>query len=263
MIDRPLETFSVAFKQRAFSELDYARQVATAIKANPHEIVIDDTDFFGALPQLVWHEDEPIAHPSSVPLYFVSKLARRARQGGADRRRQRRAAGRLRQIPARAGQLARRRVSGAWRRSRSATFVSNTVAAAPARPRGALRATVVPRRCRGRPRRCSSTTSRRSAWRGRPRCSIRASPDWRRRSAYGASRAYFDAPNGEQHHARSAALRGPQDLPGRTADEAGPDEHGGLDREPRALPGSPPRGVRGRAASTDETARPYHQVDPA
>jgi asparagine synthase (glutamine-hydrolysing) len=75
MIDRPLETFSVAFKQRAFSELDYARQVATAINANPHEIVIGEDDFFGALPRLVWHEDEPIAHPSSVPLYFVSKLA--------------------------------------------------------------------------------------------------------------------------------------------------------------------------------------------
>jgi asparagine synthase (glutamine-hydrolysing) len=75
MIDRPLETFSVAFKQRAFSELEYARQVATAIHANPHEIVIDESDFFGALPRLVWHEDEPIAHPSSVPLYFVSKLA--------------------------------------------------------------------------------------------------------------------------------------------------------------------------------------------
>jgi asparagine synthase (glutamine-hydrolysing) len=41
-----------------------------------HEIVIDDQDFFGALPKLVWHEDEPIAHPSSVPLYFVSALAR-------------------------------------------------------------------------------------------------------------------------------------------------------------------------------------------
>jgi asparagine synthase (glutamine-hydrolysing) len=26
---------------------------------------------------MVWHEDEPIAHPSSVPLYFVSALARR------------------------------------------------------------------------------------------------------------------------------------------------------------------------------------------
>jgi asparagine synthase (glutamine-hydrolysing) len=76
MIDRPLQTFSVAFKERAFSELDYARQVATAIKADAHEVVIDDQDFFGALPRLIWHEDEPIAHPSSVPLYFVSALAR-------------------------------------------------------------------------------------------------------------------------------------------------------------------------------------------
>jgi asparagine synthase (glutamine-hydrolysing) len=76
LIDRPLQTFSVAFKQRAFSELDYARQVARAIKADAHEIVIDDQDFFGALPRLIWHEDEPIAHPSSIPLYFVSALAR-------------------------------------------------------------------------------------------------------------------------------------------------------------------------------------------
>jgi asparagine synthase (glutamine-hydrolysing) len=75
-IDRPVETFSVAFEDRAFSELGYARAVADAIGANRHEIVIDDRDFFGALPRLVWHEDEPIAHPSSVPLHFVSALAR-------------------------------------------------------------------------------------------------------------------------------------------------------------------------------------------
>ena len=77
MIDRPLQTFSVAFKERAFSELDYARQVSSAIGADAHEVVIDDDDFFSALPRLIWHEDEPIAHPSSVPLYFVSELARR------------------------------------------------------------------------------------------------------------------------------------------------------------------------------------------
>src|SRR6476646_2401248 len=76
LIDRPLQTFSVAFKPRSYSELDYARQVATAIKADSHEVVIDDQDFFGALPRLIWHEDEPIAHPSSIPLYFVSALAR-------------------------------------------------------------------------------------------------------------------------------------------------------------------------------------------
>jgi asparagine synthase (glutamine-hydrolysing) len=76
MIDRPLQTFSVAFKDRAFNELGYAREVAQAIGAVSHEIVIDDRDFFGALPKLIWHEDEPIAHTSSVPLYFVSELAR-------------------------------------------------------------------------------------------------------------------------------------------------------------------------------------------
>ena len=88
MIGRPLQTFSVAFKDRApgapkrrrrdggFNELEYAREVAKTIGAVSHEIVIDDRDFFGALPKLLWHEDEPIAHPSSVPLYFVSALAR-------------------------------------------------------------------------------------------------------------------------------------------------------------------------------------------
>jgi asparagine synthase (glutamine-hydrolysing) len=76
MIDRPLKTFSVAFNERAFNELEYARQVARTVQADAHEVVIDDRDFFGALPRLVWHEDEPIAHPSSVPLYFVSALAR-------------------------------------------------------------------------------------------------------------------------------------------------------------------------------------------
>jgi len=76
MIDRPLQTFSVAFKDRAFNETEYARAVARAIGAVSHEVVIDDRDFFDALPKLVWHEDEPIAHPSSVPLYYVSALAR-------------------------------------------------------------------------------------------------------------------------------------------------------------------------------------------
>ncbi len=77
MIGRPLETFSVAFPDRASNELGFAREVARAIGAHGHEVVIDDRDFFSALPRLIWHEDEPIAHPSSVPLHFVSALASR------------------------------------------------------------------------------------------------------------------------------------------------------------------------------------------
>jgi asparagine synthase (glutamine-hydrolysing) len=77
LIDRPLKTFSVAFRERAFNELRYAREVAGAIRADSHEVVVGERDFFDALPRLIWHEDEPIAHPSSVPLYFVSALARK------------------------------------------------------------------------------------------------------------------------------------------------------------------------------------------
>jgi asparagine synthase (glutamine-hydrolysing) len=75
-IDRPLQTFSVAFRERAFSELSWAREVARAVGADGHEVVIGPEQFFDALPRMIWHEDEPIAHPSSVPLYFVSELAR-------------------------------------------------------------------------------------------------------------------------------------------------------------------------------------------
>ena len=39
-------------------------------------VVVSPGEFFRELPRLIWHEDEPIAFPSSVPLYFVSRLAR-------------------------------------------------------------------------------------------------------------------------------------------------------------------------------------------
>jgi asparagine synthase (glutamine-hydrolysing) len=75
MVKEPIKTFSVAFKEREANELEYARIVANAFKTNHHEITVSPEDFFSALPRMVWHEDEPLAHPSSVALYFVSQLA--------------------------------------------------------------------------------------------------------------------------------------------------------------------------------------------
>src|SRR5580692_5255097 len=75
MVDGPVKTFAVGYREQEFSELAYARHVAEAIGTEHHEVVIGMDDFFNALPQLVWHEDEPISWPSSVSLYFVSRLA--------------------------------------------------------------------------------------------------------------------------------------------------------------------------------------------
>jgi asparagine synthase (glutamine-hydrolysing) len=72
----PVETFSVGYTEDAYSELPYARIVAEHLKSVHHEVLVSREQFFDALPQLIWHEDEPIAWPSSIPLYFVAALAR-------------------------------------------------------------------------------------------------------------------------------------------------------------------------------------------
>jgi len=71
----PVETFSVGYTEDAYSELPYARIVAKHLNSLHHEVLVSQQDFFDTLPKLIWHEDEPIVWPSSVPLYFVSKLA--------------------------------------------------------------------------------------------------------------------------------------------------------------------------------------------
>ena len=71
-----IETFSVGYNEQVFSELPYARTVAQHIDSVHHEVHVSREQFFKALPKLIWHEDEPLAWPSSVALYFVARLAR-------------------------------------------------------------------------------------------------------------------------------------------------------------------------------------------
>ena len=72
----PVETFSVGYTEQKYSELPFAREVADHIQSRHHEVLVSEQDFFGALPHLIWHEDEPIVWPSSISLYFVARLAR-------------------------------------------------------------------------------------------------------------------------------------------------------------------------------------------
>ncbi len=77
MVSEPIKTFSVGFREAGSNELGYARLVADTFGTDHHEITITPEEFFEVLPELVWHEDEPIGFMASVPLYFVSKLAQR------------------------------------------------------------------------------------------------------------------------------------------------------------------------------------------
>ena len=75
MVSGPLRTFSVGFDEAEANELPWARMAAEAAGAVHREVVVPKSAFFRALPLLVWHEDEPIAFTSSVPLYYLAKVA--------------------------------------------------------------------------------------------------------------------------------------------------------------------------------------------
>jgi asparagine synthase (glutamine-hydrolysing) len=73
--DQKIKTFSVGYRESEYSELGFARELAAEINTDHHEITVGMDEFFNKLPSLIWHEDEPVVWPSSVSLYFVSKLA--------------------------------------------------------------------------------------------------------------------------------------------------------------------------------------------
>jgi asparagine synthase (glutamine-hydrolysing) len=75
MVQEPIRTFSVGFSEPEANELAYARLAARAVGAEHREVIVSPEEFFNVLPRLIWQEDEPIAFTSSVPLYFVSRLA--------------------------------------------------------------------------------------------------------------------------------------------------------------------------------------------
>ena len=77
LMTRPVETFTVGFSDAEYlNELDSARRIAKQFATNHHEVIISEKEMQDFLPSLVFHQDEPIADPVCVPLYYVSKLAR-------------------------------------------------------------------------------------------------------------------------------------------------------------------------------------------
>src|ERR1051326_400821 len=79
-----VKTFSVGYEidgaasaeAREANELSYAREAAAHFGAEHHEFCLTAHDFRNAIPTIVRHLDEPMADPSCIPLYFISKLAR-------------------------------------------------------------------------------------------------------------------------------------------------------------------------------------------
>jgi asparagine synthase (glutamine-hydrolysing) len=77
--NRPVKCFSIGYEGEYPSyqnELHYARSMAKFAGAEYHERLLTQQDLLDFLPRMVYLQDEPIADPVCVPVYYVSKLAR-------------------------------------------------------------------------------------------------------------------------------------------------------------------------------------------
>ena len=71
----PNETFSVGFAQDKFNETDEASLLSERIGVKNFRHLLTPDDCFDAFSDIQYHMDEPQSNPSSVPLYFLAKLA--------------------------------------------------------------------------------------------------------------------------------------------------------------------------------------------
>ncbi len=70
------KTFTVGFDfGEKYNEIDWAKALSDKINVEHHTKLISSEEFWAAVPKVQYHMDQPLADPSCIALYFVTKLA--------------------------------------------------------------------------------------------------------------------------------------------------------------------------------------------
>lgn len=72
----PRDTFSVGFGAGKIDESGEARELSRRLGVENYTRILTADECFDAFPAIQYHMDEPQSNPSSVPLYFLARLAR-------------------------------------------------------------------------------------------------------------------------------------------------------------------------------------------
>jgi asparagine synthase (glutamine-hydrolysing) len=70
-----VKTFSIAFGEESYDELEFAREVARLVNADRREKMVT-ARAAEILPRLVWHAEEPTADSSMIAVYYLAQVAR-------------------------------------------------------------------------------------------------------------------------------------------------------------------------------------------
>ncbi len=72
--DRPVNTFSIGFREPKYDESGHARRLANQLGTEHRQLILE-ADAVDVLDDITWHLDEPFGDSSAIPTYMVSKLA--------------------------------------------------------------------------------------------------------------------------------------------------------------------------------------------
>jgi len=75
--DTPVETFSIAFHDKAYDESGYQVQMAEFLGTNHHQIKCSYNDIAENFPKAIWHTERPILRTAPTPLMMLSGLVRK------------------------------------------------------------------------------------------------------------------------------------------------------------------------------------------
>lgn len=72
---RPEKSFTIGFGDERYNEIPYARRLSNALNVENINQTISGEEYWEKLPEIQYMMDEPLADPSAIGLYFVSRLA--------------------------------------------------------------------------------------------------------------------------------------------------------------------------------------------
>lgn len=71
--NKPIESFTIGFKNKLFDESVHAQKISNYLKTNHHEFIIDNKDVLDIFREYKNLYDEPFGDPSFLPTAFLSK----------------------------------------------------------------------------------------------------------------------------------------------------------------------------------------------
>lgn len=73
---KPAKSYSIAFEEGRYNEIDFARTTAQKFQSDHHEQFLSATDAADAISLIMRYYDEPFANSSAIGSYFCARMAR-------------------------------------------------------------------------------------------------------------------------------------------------------------------------------------------